>query len=378
MTQLAPKTRAASIEQTAAPLLGGRLPSLTGLRWAAAFLVFGMHIRNFGFFGPGPAANVMATMFQAGGTGVSFFFILSGFVLMWSSRPKDTTLGFLRRRVARIYPVHLVCLLIALVLAATIGSEMMPGAGPLVANVLLLHSWSPDYNYYQSLDPVSWSLVCELLFYVSFPLFGRLARHLQARGTMVFAGVSALAVIAVPIAITAHPISWPIYFFPLARLGEFTLGIALARLVMLGRWRGPGLDVAIGVTLIGYFVVPALPNAFGNTFCTLLGFSLLIPAAATADLRGTHSVWRSPVMERLGEWSFSFYMVHVMVLSAAKTLLPGLLSLSAPVGLVVVLVLFAICLGLSWAMYTFVETPGRRLITGGRRKKTAKTAPSPA
>lgn len=375
MTQLASADRSTSTGTTS---LGGRLPSLTGLRWVAAFLVFGMHVRNFGFFGPGPAANVMATVFQAGGTGVSFFFILSGFVLMWSSRPKDTALGFLRRRVARIYPVHLVCVLIALVLALTIGSEMAPTAGQLVTNVLLLHSWSPDYAYYQSLDPVSWSLVCELLFYVSFPLFGRLARHLQARGAVVFAAVSALAVIAVPIAVTVHPISWPIYFFPLARLGEFTLGIALARLVLLGRWHGPGLDVALGVTLIGYFVVPALPSAFGNTFCTLLGFSLLIPAAATADLRGTHSVWRLPVMERLGEWSFSFYMVHVMVLSAVKTLLPGTISLNAPAGLVVVLAMFGVSLGLSWALFTFVETPGRKLIAGGRRKKTAMTAPSPA
>ena len=376
MTQLATASRSTSTERTGS--LGGRLPSLTGLRWAAAFLVFGMHIRNFGFFGPGPAANVMATVFQAGGTGVSFFFILSGFVLMWSSRPKDTALRFLRRRVARIYPVHLVCLLAALVLAATIGSEMTPGAGPLVANALLLHSWWPDFNYYQSLDPVSWSLVCELLFYVSFPLFGRLARHLQARGAVVFALVSAAAVIAVPIAITVHPISFPIYFFPLARLGEFTLGSALARLVMLGRWRGPGLDVALGITLIGYFLVPALPNAFGNTFCTLLGFSLLIPAAATADIRGTHSVWRKPTMERLGEWSFSFYMVHVLVLGAVKTLLPGTISLSAPAGLVVVAAMFVVSLTLAWALYTYVETPGRKLITGGRRKKTAKTAPSPA
>ena len=376
MTQLATASPSTSTQQSLP--LGGRLPSLTGLRWVAAFLVFGMHVRNFGFFGPGPAANVMATVFQAGGTGVSFFFILSGFVLMWSSRPKDTTLGFLRRRVARIYPVHLVCVLLALLLALTIGSEMTPGAGPLLANVFLLHSWWPDYNYYQSLDPVSWSLVCELLFYVSFPLFGRLARHLQARGAAVFAVASAVAVVAIPVAITVHPISWPIYFFPLARLGEFTLGIALARLVMLGRWRGPGLDVALAVTLIGYFVVPALPNAFGNTFCTLLGFSLLIPAAATADIRGTHSVWRKPAMERLGEWSFSFYMVHVLVLGAVKTLLPGMISLSAPVGLVVVPAMFGVSLGLSWALYTFVETPGRKLITGGLRKKPAKTAPSPA
>ena len=113
-----------------------------------------------------------------------------------------------------------------------------------------------------------------------------------------------------------------------------------------------------------------------RTFCTLLGFSLLIPAAAVADLRGTHSVWRLPVMERLGEWSFSFYMVHAMVLGVVKTLLPGTISLGAPAGLVVVLALFGVSLGLSWVLYTFVETPGRKLIVGGRKK--VKTAPSPA
>jgi peptidoglycan/LPS O-acetylase OafA/YrhL len=69
-------------------------------------------------------------------------------------------------------------------------------------------------------------------------------------------------------------------------------------------------------------------------------------------------------------------MVHVMVLSAVKTLVPGALSLSAPAGLVVVLTMFGVCLGLSWAMFTFVETPGRKLIAG--RRRTARTAPSPA
>ncbi|WP_306085208.1 hypothetical protein [Streptomyces acidiscabies] len=33
------------------PLPKGSLPSLTGMRWAAALLVFLHHIRNFGYFG---------------------------------------------------------------------------------------------------------------------------------------------------------------------------------------------------------------------------------------------------------------------------------------------------------------------------------------
>jgi peptidoglycan/LPS O-acetylase OafA/YrhL len=60
--------------------VGRLLPSLTGLRWLAALLVFCYHVRNCGFFG-GSSGSAMDVLFGAGATGVSFFFLLSGFVL---------------------------------------------------------------------------------------------------------------------------------------------------------------------------------------------------------------------------------------------------------------------------------------------------------
>src|SRR6478672_5649678 len=50
------------------------LPSLTGLRWLAALLVFGLHIDLAGYFG-GRSAPVVSRVFASGDTGVSFFFI---------------------------------------------------------------------------------------------------------------------------------------------------------------------------------------------------------------------------------------------------------------------------------------------------------------
>ncbi|MCG8970427.1 acyltransferase family protein [Streptomyces sp. CL12-4] len=76
-----------------------RLPSLTGLRFLAALAVFAHHA-----FLPIPPLRLLAddaTEFrlyrwfnQAGGLGVSFFFVLSGFVLTWSARHDDTTTSF--------------------------------------------------------------------------------------------------------------------------------------------------------------------------------------------------------------------------------------------------------------------------------------------
>jgi peptidoglycan/LPS O-acetylase OafA/YrhL len=82
-------------------------------------------------------------------------------------------------------------------------------------------------------------------------------------------------------------------------------------------------------------------------------------------------------MIRLGELSFSFYMVHLLVLAAVKTLLPSLITLNTIPGLGTVTAMFGVALGLSWVLYEFVETPGRRLIAGGWRRKV-RTEPSPA
>src|SRR5690349_6614625 len=57
-----------------------RIESLTGLRWWAAFFVFTHHM---GYLAPLPIREFL----KLGTSGVTFFFVLSGFVLTWSARP---------------------------------------------------------------------------------------------------------------------------------------------------------------------------------------------------------------------------------------------------------------------------------------------------
>lgn len=86
-----------------------RLDAITGLRWWAAFAVFLFHVRNIVPL-PGPVAEVA----QFGYLGVAFFFVLSGFVLTWSWRPDVDKRTFYWRRFARIYPLNVVTLLLAI------------------------------------------------------------------------------------------------------------------------------------------------------------------------------------------------------------------------------------------------------------------------
>ncbi|MFD5228458.1 acyltransferase family protein [Streptomyces qaidamensis] len=335
------------------------LPSLTGLRWMAAVLVFGLHVRNFGYFG-GTGGRIATWGFGAGATGVSFFFILSGFVLMWSSRPGDRAPAFWWRRIARIYPVHLVTAAIALLMSLTLAHQVKPTLYQVLANVLLLHAWWRPW--WQTLDPVSWSLACEAFFYAAFPLLGLWLRRLGARGSAVLAGLSVLAVLVLAWSDAHHWPGQPLYSFPAARLPEFVLGAAAARVVGLGQWRGPGLEASLALAITGYFLVPHVPAGYPATTCTLIGFALLIPAAAVADLRGLPSVWRHRRLVRLGELSFAFYMVHLLVLRIGTDLLGTSPHFGVLPALTTTVVVFTVALGLSWALYEGLERPARRLL----------------
>ncbi|MEV7791287.1 acyltransferase [Streptomyces sp. NPDC087512] len=341
------------------------LPSLTGMRWVAAFVVFVYHVRNFGYF-DGESARIVDWAFGAGATGVSFFFILSGFVLAWSARPGDNARAFWLRRIARIYPVHLVTAAAALILAFTLVPGLRPsGPAETTANLLLLSSWNSPW--WQALNPVSWSLTCEAFFYAAFPALYTGLRRTNARGLTALATACTAVVILLPLTNAFLALGWTLHSFPLARFPEFILGAAIGRLVQIGAWRGPGSEAAMGLTLIGYFLAQQLPGGSSYAAFTVIGLACLIPAAALNDLHGARSLWRRRRLVRLGEHSFAFYMIHILVMRSAEELLGTRPELGTGAALALATAVFAVSLGLSWGLYRWVEQPGRRWILRGAR-----------
>ncbi|MFF4582801.1 acyltransferase family protein [Streptomyces sp. NPDC001373] len=343
------------------------LPSLTGLRWTAALMVFFYHLDLVEYIG-GRAGSTIRFAFGAGNTGVSFFFVLSGFVLAWSTASTPTGRGivrFWRRRFARVYPLHLATALGALALAYTLAPGTKPSVRSLLANLFLVQAWVPDVHFYGGVNPVSWSLACEAFFYLTFPLLVWPLRRLGWRASMVAAAACTITTLTLPMLVAsfAHP-DWAAYDFPLARLPEFILGIALAELVRAGRWRGPGLTLSVALTMGGYFLSSQAPHyRYQYAACTLIGFAALIAAAAQADLRGEPSPWRGRLSVKLGEISFAFYMVHILVIRTGEYLFRPHPKLPWwPSGLLVSGTAFAVSLAIAWALHTVVENPGRKLL----------------
>jgi peptidoglycan/LPS O-acetylase OafA/YrhL len=291
--------------------------------------------------------------------------------------------------VLRIYPAYLVALALAIGakwvadLADPVGNRMNQVDGHnLGTSLLLVQAWYPHDVTYLGINPVAWSLSCEIAFYAAFPLLFPLLRRLTARAL----GVTALGLVAAGLLIPlfAHTVvdpayqRWFVYVLPATRAVEFALGVVLALLVRSGAWRGPGLPLASALFAANYLAVSLMPHMVQDTSAVLATTALLIPAAATADLTGARSAWRHPTLTRLGDASYAFFLVHLSILTTGMTILGG--GHAYPVWQAVPLALGFLVLGYAVALplHRYVETPAMRLLRRGPRPAIpAQRSPQP-
>ncbi|MEV7966767.1 acyltransferase [Sphaerisporangium sp. NPDC088356] len=355
-------------------LTATRLPSLTGLRWIAAFAVFGFHIHSDPMTSSPDAREVLRVLFRTGAVGVSFFFILSGLVLTWSARPGDSPRAFWRRRAARVMPNHVVTWVGVLAILAM--THKAVGAAPALSGLFLVQSWIPDPVFYFGGNTPAWSLACEAAFYAAFPLLLPLLRRVPARRLWALASALAMAIWCVPLLALPLPdpiAYWFVWVFPVTRALEFCLGMTVALMVREGRWRGPGLVVSGAVVLGAYFAVPLLAQRWQWVAGTAVPLALLLAAAARSDLRGSRTVFASPAFIWLGEISFAFYLVHQPVIRLGT----GLIGKDQPAP--VLAATFAGTLGVAvlaaWVLYRLVERPMERRLSRPSRPKTGPSHP---
>ncbi len=348
-----------------------RLESLTGLRFFAALLVVLYHSLTTAHLARIPVLSALSSL---GGVGVSFFFVLSGFVLTWSYKPGLARRRFYWHRFARVYPLHLLMTLVAipLVVLGAVGWSW----AVLFAALGLVQAWVPSQRYEFGMNGPSWSLSCEAFFYALLPFLAPVARGLTNRTL----GRLLALLLALLVTLTALVnVLWPLqsgvalYTNPLVRVAEFAIGVGLAQAVRNG-WRPPlSLPTALAVALAAYVAVSTVNADLGHHsglfahvpyhslpadvagLVTLPAFALLIAAAAASDLEGRPSLLRSGLLVRLGHWSFALYLSHLLVIRFLVLVVPADLSLLG--GLAIELGTLLACVALSGLLFTFVERP---------------------
>lgn len=342
-----------------------RLSSLTGLRFLAALYVVATHIcvSRSNPAGLADFGSLVGRFAALGYLGVTFFFVLSGFVLTWSA-PGDAGVdvwAFYRRRFARVYPLHFITTLAVGAGIIATGGVVATGAWPLC--LLLMQAWVPDSASYFALNPVSWSLSCEAFFYAVTPfLLGWFGKRSSTSCVAVASClVAAMACVTAVLLLVAPQRDQDVWFSPWFSLGTFTAGMALALVLRRGQRRWPSRAVAVMLLMGTLLLLIALSwqAEISRTEATVLvlpAVVILIGAVALGDIRGDSGWLSRRWMVQLGEWSFALYLIHKMTIN----LLVDLLKL--PKGIPCALLAVVLSISASGALYHLCEKPIERLL----------------
>jgi peptidoglycan/LPS O-acetylase OafA/YrhL len=386
----------------------GEIKALSGLRIVAAVWVVLFHFRPWLEVSAPGFRSALAPVINCGAQGVDLFFILSGFVLTWNyldrmgeSFSMKATLHFLWLRLARVWPVYLVTLHLALawiIFTLYVGHLPSPVADQLsavsyVRQVLLVQLWFQPFFDGSSWDGPAWSISAEWLAYLFFGVLVlvicRIARATRARSLLWLAVVACLPPMLLLLA-TGHfytPWSW------LPRIiMQFTAGaLACAAVRKLelsdrARRRAGYVSMVLGVGIIAIlYVLDAHPLPKISDSSGLVDV-LFVPLVVTlaAGVGSLPRLLSTRVMVYGGYVSFSLYMVHELVHTAWNwtTAQFGIVLTPSWGAKLTMVGVFAVALLGAVLLYHFVEEPGRvwmrRMVKARDTQADARVQPAEA
>ena len=337
--------------------------TLTSLRFIFAIMVFGAHCYVIDTF-------FDAHFFKEGFVGVSFFFVLSGFIIAYNYQEKlrenkITKRTFWVARIARIYPLHWLTLLIAAVLGGYVAaSGTMDWCKHFFASLTLTQAYIPEADYFFSFNSPSWSLCCEQLFYICFPFLIPLARH--NRIVLVTLLVCAILVTAGMYFTPENNIKEYWYVNPVTRLPDFLVGMALFRLYdrlknkNISFSQGSFIEIlSIALFLAFYLYASEVPKVYRYSCYYWLPVAFVLVSFSLQ--KGIVSrLLSNRILIIGGEISFSFYLIHLFVLlSYAEWQKDSNLHIA---WYIAIPVLFCIIVLLSLLSYYYFEKPMNKRI----------------
>jgi len=299
-----------------------QLPQLTSLRFFATFWVLGFHALPRA----GPL-DAWAAFWNLGWMGVTFFFVLSGFILTYTYGRADKPFAlrqFWVARFARVYPLYIFALLFAVPQlmhdVRQAGASVDPIdahrlAGVVVSSVVMLQAWFGQFVCVWNCP--SWSLSDEAFFYALFPLLVPLVASRYGRRVILAVAVCGMALVALGATGAAAPsLAIPAVeatLNPLGRLPEFLFGCWLGGVFLA---HGPSWRAAspIAVTTALTVISLSIWAGFHTTFkvphlvaAPLFGLLIFAVAASRSPSRG---ILAAAPLVLLGEASYALYMLH--------------------------------------------------------------------
>ncbi len=304
--------------------------------------------------------NFLGGFFMFGGAGVDIFFVLSGFIITYSSKQliqKNATFFlFLKRRFVRIFPVYWLLISALLLLQALLPSFYKTHYDFTFANLLSTYFLFPQHIM---LNGVSWTLSYELFFYFLFSL------TFLIKNKNILIGMSFFylaAIIILPLFGFDYESGGKWYnliFFPMNI--EFFMGITVALLIAFLPTKIAKPFIIIGTLL---FLCGGILSNYGIALAAgpfnrvlLFGIPSFFLIAGVVKLEFAKEIKTHGIFIALGEASYSLYLVHLPLIAAflkvaGKYLSQSILLLHAAAFITIIIVSIA-----SIYFFRLVEKP---------------------
>jgi peptidoglycan/LPS O-acetylase OafA/YrhL len=348
-----------------------RLHALTSLRFFAAVFVVFFHF-IWEYFPAVTHQSLLGKLVDMGHCSVSFFFLLSGYILAFVYLRRGDTMrvrAFFLARFARVYPLFLATLILdtPILLMARLSkyglkSALLKTGITFAGNTVMLQAWVP---WLRGINDPCWSLSAETLFYLSFPWIGIALWKLRGAQLWFTAAILYVGGQLLVLLLRPHLPGDEASYLPLLHLSTFGLGILLARWQTLKQTPGvssrrPFIAASLVTVLsLGCFVVITLGGA-GIPFSSK-NDGLLAPIFMGIIWAFSHSQWLparvlgARWLVVLGEASFGLYLLQFPVFHFFELFHLPTWSIVFPLYL-------GVTISLSVLSFLYFETPIRRRI----------------
>ena len=206
-----------------------RYSLLNLFRFFAAITVVMFH---FAYSIPPFDEGLLNRLIGNGHFAVTFFFVLSGFVMVLSNQKSNLKLysekiRFWKKRAIRLLPLYYLAIIMYVLF--TLGVNKPIDWKEMLLNVIGVHAW--DLNPHPEINPPSWSLSAEFFFYLLTPTLLLFSKSISIKKNIFIAVIVWLiTVISFVFFMQYHQRDLPFNFFPLWHLSTFFIGITTAHI----------------------------------------------------------------------------------------------------------------------------------------------------
>jgi exopolysaccharide production protein ExoZ len=310
----------------------------------------------------------------AGAAGVDLFFVISGFIMYYTTANRDMTPGeFYLRRLIRIFPLYFAVSSAAFLLARVAPSAtrtFSPHLYDYIRSILFIPFYSTMFQGVDSLTPLmrpevgqGWTLNYEVFFYFLFGLSLYLPRRYRIRLLLT------LLLLLTSIGALFRPSSAILSTYTGPLLLEFALGVLIGHFLIAKISRSMMTIGVLMLTMSGIaslampmFVTVSLPSVI------TYGLPAACLVAGAVWLEHKYLVPRIWVLVLLGDASYSLYLVHGFVLAILRRIWARYSNVNlVSTHIVFVLVSTITAVLVAVAVFKYAERPTTRMLTKALR-----------